>query len=289
MTNPSNRFAVFFVAVIFCPIPSFCAAPYLAREYLLYNTIFGIDTVFRSYHYNSSGIIAAVADSPRINVHGIPTYEARCDSIGRVVEVRTRQNKLDVSEEYPDMTTVYHWLSDSRVAYASRDSTGALLDTGGIRAWGKVRFVRLPQRETQPTIKEQWLITLVCDSAVLYDGSGSLYNTYFWGFDSMGTDTSWHYRQPGGAKRIWIESYTNKYYPNTDLLYKRFPSLESAGSIYMYSFPSSVPAIDKEKYERSPIAAEMKARPFPHAAILANGRRVRLSGNAKTGAFLIPR
>jgi hypothetical protein len=139
----------------------------LGKEYLITETTVKTDTIVRFYRYNASGVLSSIVDSPRVNNLYIPTYEARCDGIGRIVWVHFRRNAPDLPEYTPQGITIYHWLADNRVSFASRDTDEALLDSGYFQTAGKIRFLRLPQNESYPTLSEKGKIVIVSDSTAL--------------------------------------------------------------------------------------------------------------------------
>lgn len=267
--------------IIFClfvgAIQSSAVNVYLDKEYLTSATITGNYTMLRSYYYNSNGFLSTIIDSPRVNNVSIPTYETYCDSIGRISKVIAYHTS---SGNVPNVTTNYQWLTDHQVAFVSRNSDDVLIDTGIIQANGKIRIVRLPQIESQPSIMEQQLIVIVSDSTEIYTG-GNLINTYYWQFDSNGTDTVWNYRKPGGKKE-WVEGYTNVY-DQDGILSRRFPALESPSSYYFYSSEPSVFVLVKKTDGRYRFTGSANASPLYRKAILLNGRLVPSSQGMQIG------
>jgi hypothetical protein len=177
----------------------------------------------------------------------------------------------------PEFTTVYYWTSDSTVHFATRDTADALLDTGVIHTSGPIRAVRLPEGTTVPTWVEMRLITIVSDSTEIRLNDDSLINTYYWHFDSLGTDTLWQYRQPGGDVQ-WLQSYTNVY-SEDGLLYRRSPAMEgTAASIYFYSDSTGVFTQEKRTERISVRISRMAGASACRAEFLINGRSISSSG-----------
>ncbi len=275
-----NLFARGFL-VIFCwfsyALSSSAETWFLEKEYLISSfPAKWCDTLFRFYRYSSHGFVSSITDSPRINDLSYATYEAKCDSVGRIIKVSSCRNAPNLPEYAPKVITKYHWLADHIVAFSSRDTNDAVLDTGVIQAFGKIRIVRLPQNETLPTVNETQLIVVVSDSTCLFSKDGSLADTYYWQFDSLGNDTSWHYRKPGGKKQ-WVNSYTNVYDEN-GLLDRRSPAMMGSKIKYIYS-SQPVRAFSlgngaRQRYVPHIYKQRQAVRSF---AYLLNGRRIPLS------------
>jgi hypothetical protein len=287
MTKGCSLLAGVMLCAFLFMVPVVADPVYLTKENMLRSLVTGIDTTRRFYHYRLNGILSSIIDSPSINSLGIATFNATCDSIGRLIKVDCRRNASDMPQWPMKMTTDYHWLTDHRVGYASRDTAGVIIDTGTIQANGTIRYLWLPQWEETllPTILETQLIVIVSDSTKLFKGD-SLITTYYWQFDSCGTDTAWLYRLPGGQKKS-VESYTNIYYNNC-VLYKRFPALLEVGSYCFYSLAVHTLPFDKQIDKRSRGYAIKKASPSLRQVYLPNGRAVPLPGKGyKIGATIL--
>lgn len=256
----------------------------LEKEYLANPNPFKIDTISRFYFYNSNGVLSEITDSPRVNQFKNPTYDAHCDSIGRIIKVNSRRNAPDIPELTPKISTSYYWLSDHRVAYASRDTDNVVLDSGTIQAFGEIRIVRLPQSVALPTVKENQLIVLISDSTGLFDKDGKRINTYHWQFDSLGNDTVWYYQLPGEKKK-WLQSYTNVYYPDGRLK-RRFPAMESTISYYFYSAPVHVSFFTPSSRDPYSIHPGKTAPSRINEVFLLNGKKVPLKAGGNNGSMM---
>jgi hypothetical protein len=245
--------------------PLFSGTPVLQKEYLIESFIAGEDTIVRHYHYNAFGFLSAIVDSPRYRQYRT-TCDATCDSIGRIQQVSLLRT------DQPMVISKYSWLADGRVAFFVCDSSGVCSDSGVIEASGRVRFVRLPEIML-PTFIEQRLMIVVSDSTFIMSKNGDFITTYYWQFDDRGTDTSWHYRKPEG-KKTWIQSYTNKYFPDGRLM-KRFPAMEGAPRCTcIYSDPLSVIAKAQHAKERYLSSAKIEATWFRGYSCLLNGKKM---------------